>query len=70
MISDVWMNWALNSVIWADFGSVKKRFLTWIARWKITQSLEKKYLINWIVAEIDDTKMCSNIEKIRIRGSL
>lgn len=70
LISDVWMSWALYSVIWAEFESVKKRFLTWISRWKINQSLDKEYIVNWIVVDLDKKGMCSHIEKIKIKGSL
>lgn len=70
LISDVWMNWPLYSVIWAEFDSVRKRFLTWISRWKISQQLEKDYLINWVIVELKNDKMCNSIEKIKIKGSL
>lgn len=70
IISDVWMNWPLYSVIWADFKSVEKRFLTWINRWKIEQCLDKHYVVNSIFVELDDSGKCMNIEKIRIRGEL
>lgn len=70
ILSDVWMNWPLFSVIWADFKSVEKRFLTWIWRWKITQNLDKDYVVNWVIVEINEEKKCSHIEKIRIRGVL
>jgi len=69
-ISDLWMNWASKSVIWADFESVKKRFLTWINRWKINQSTDKNYLINWVFVEIWKEKKCEKIEKIRINWFL
>ena len=64
------MNWPLYSVIWADFESVKKRFLTWIWKWKITQSLDNNYVVSWALVEIWDDMKCENIEKIRIRGKL
>jgi metallophosphoesterase (TIGR00282 family) len=70
ILSDVWMNWPLFSVIWADFKSVEKRFLTWVGKWKITQNLDKDYVVNWVVVEIDKKGKCSMIEKIRIRGVL
>ena len=70
LLSDVWMNWPLYSVIWADFESVKKRFLTWIWKWKITQSLDNNYVVSWALVEIWDDMKCENIEKIRIRGKL
>ena len=70
IISDVWMNGALYSVIWADYRSVKNRFLTWIWKWKIEQCLDKNYVVNWVCIEIWDNIKCKNIEKIRIRGKL
>lgn len=70
ILSDVWMNWPLYSVIWADFESVKKRFLTWISKWKISQCLDENYVVNWAFIEIWDDMKCVNIEKIRIRGKL
>lgn len=69
LLSDVWMNWPLYSVIWAEYTSVKKRFLTWIG-WKIEQCLDKHYVVNWVCVEIWDDMKCINIEKIRIRWSL
>jgi len=69
-LSDVWMNWPLYSVIWADFESVEKRFLTWLNKWKIEQSLDKNYVVSWAIFEIWDNMKCENIEKIRIRGKL
>lgn len=70
IISDVWMNWPLYSVIWADFKSVEKRFLTWINKGKIEQCLDKNYVVNSVCVELDDFWKCTNIEKIRIRGKL
>ena len=69
IISDVWMNWPLYSIIWAEYESVEKRFLTWW-RWWIKQSLDKNYVVNWVVVEIWDEMKCENIEKIRIRWKL
>ena len=70
LISDVWMNWALYSVIWAEYKSVEKRFLTWVGRWKITQCLDPNYVVNWVVVEIWEDGKCIDIEKIRIRWKL
>ncbi len=64
LISDVGMTWALYSVIWADYKSLEKRFLTWISKGKIEQSLNKKYVVNWVFVEIEDFKT-KNIEKIK-----
>lgn len=69
LISDVWMSWPLNSVIWANYASVEKIFLTWINKWKKEQSLDKNYVVNGVFVEIEDKK-CKSIEKIRIRNSL
>ncbi len=70
LISDVWMNGPLYSVIWADYDSVKKRFLTWVWKWKIEQCLDKNYVVNWVCVELDDLGKCIWIEKIRIRWHL
>lgn len=68
-ISDLGMNGALYSVIWAEFWSVKKRFLTGIQKWKIEQSLNKQYVVSGIYIDTKQGK-CSFLEKIRIHGSL
>jgi calcineurin-like phosphoesterase len=70
LISDVWMNGPLYSVIWADFNSVKRRFLTGINKGKIEQQLDENYVVNGICVEIWDDKKVINLEKIRIRGKL
>jgi len=64
---DVWMTGSLYSVIWADYNSVSKRFLTWITKWKIEQNLWNDYVVNWVFIEVENKK-CVNIEKIRIRN--
>jgi len=69
IINDVWMVGPLYSVIWAKYNSVKDRFLTWINKWKIEQSLEKDYVVSWVFVEIEDWKT-KNIEKIRKIGKL
>lgn len=69
IIGDVWMVWPFPSVIWASFESLKKRFLTWVSKWKIEQSLVDTYVVNWVFVEIENKK-CINIEKIRIRNKL
>lgn len=66
IISDVGMTWPLYSVIWADFETVKGRFLYWINRWKIEQSLSKEYVVSWVFVEIWKKWKCEKIEKIRI----
>jgi len=69
LISDVWMTWPLYSVIWADYNSVINRFLSWILKWKIEQSLNKEYVLNAVFVDIDDkTRKCLDIEKIKIKG--
>lgn len=71
LITDVGMSWPLYSVIWADFESMKSRFLSWVLKWKIDQALWKEYVVSACVVDIDEkTKKCLNIEKIRIRGEL
>jgi calcineurin-like phosphoesterase len=69
ILSDVGMTWPFNSVIWADFKTVKNRFLTWLNTWKIEQSLDKKYILNAVVVDIENKKT-TNIEKIRIINHL
>jgi len=69
ILSDVGMSWPFPSVIWADFESLKKRFLTWVPKWKIEQSLNPNYVVNWVFVEIEENK-CIKIEKIRINSSL
>lgn len=71
LLTDIGMCWPLYSVIWADFNSVKKRYLTWIQSGKIEQSLWNDFVINWCVVDIDEnTKKCLNIEKIRFISKL
>lgn len=71
MISDVWMNGPFESVIGADYQSVKKRFLTGIGRWKIEQQLGWKYIINALLLEIDEnTCLAANVENISFTGKL
>lgn len=69
LINDVWMSWSLYSIIWADLKSVKQRFFTWINKWKIEQSLDDRYVVNWVFVDIENNK-CNLIEKIRIKGKL
>lgn len=65
MISDVWMNGPHGGVIWAEFESVKKRFLSWIQRGKIEQRITKDFQINALLIEIDDvSNKPYKIEKI------
>ena len=68
VLSDVWMVWPFPSVIWADFVSLKKRFVTGISKWKIEQSLSDRYVVSGACVEIEDG-VCKNIEKIRVRNS-
>lgn len=69
-ISDIWMIWSIDSVIWADFDSVKKRFLTWLIKWRIKQKLDNDYLLNAVCVDINDKWFCDTIEKIKIKGIL
>jgi len=68
-IWDLWMTGSLHSIIWADYNSVSKRFLTWITKGKIQQNLWNDYVVNWAFIEIK-AKKCINIEKIRIRNKI
>ncbi len=70
IISDVWMNGSLYSVIGADYNSVRKRFLTGVSKWLIAQSLDNQYVVSWVVFEIGEDGKAKNIEKIRIEGTL
>lgn len=70
IISDVWMVWSIYWVIWADYNSVEKMFLTWINKWKIEQSLDKNYIVNWVYLEIWEDLKSNKIEKIRITWAL
>ncbi len=65
ILSDVGMNGPAGSVIWATFESVKSRFITGIQKWKIEQKIWDKYIISGVYVEIDETKKCAKIEKIR-----
>lgn len=69
-ITDLGMNWAKNSIIWAEFESVKSIFLNWVRQKKMTQSLDKNYIVSWIFAEIWEDMLCKNIEKIRVEGEI
>lgn len=66
-INDVGMNWPLKSIIWADFISVKPRFLSWIAKWKIEQSLDENYVVSGVFVEIWKDRKTKHIEKINIK---
>jgi len=71
LISDVGMVWAQKSIIGSSYWSLRKRFLTWINKWKIEQSLDSNYVMNWVLVEIDDnTSKCLNIEKIKRKWKL
>lgn len=71
MLTDVGMNWPFNSVIWADFNSVKKRFLSGVSRWKIEQKLTGPYLTNALYAEMDEeTGLCTHVENISYSADL
>lgn len=65
LISDVWMIWPKRSIIGSSYWSLKKRFLTWINKWKIEQSLDHNFIMNWVLVEIDEkTGKCIEIQKI------
>jgi len=66
ILTDIWMCWPIYSVIWADFNSLKMRFITWIHAWKVQQSLDNNYVISGMVVDIDEnTKKTIKIEKFR-----
>lgn len=71
VITDVWMNGPFESVIWATFESVEKRFLSWISKWKIEQQLKWKYIINALVMDLnEETGKCDHIENISFTWKL
>lgn len=71
LLTDVGMSGPLYSIIGADFDSMKKRFLTWMAKGKIAQCLDKHYVVSGVCVEIDEnTWHTIHLEKIRVRGSL
>lgn len=71
MITDVWMTGPRFSVIGADYKSVEKRFQTGIIKWRIEQSLDKNYILNALIADIDEkTWKCIFIDKISIKDKL
>lgn len=69
-LSDVWMNWPLYSVIWAEFGSVKSVFLNWYRDRAQEQCLDTNYIVSWVYVEINDDWKCEKIEKIKITWKL
>ena len=70
-ISDVWMCWPKNSVIWASLDSVKWRFMTWLTKGKIVQSLEKDYVIQGLFVEThENDRTTLHIEKIKLVWTL
>jgi calcineurin-like phosphoesterase len=71
MMTDIGMNWPFESVIWADFQSVRNRFITGLQRWKIEQKLSGKYIINALLVEINiQTWMSETIENISFTWTL
>lgn len=71
IIADIGMNWPFESIIWADFNSVKKRFLTWISRWKIEQQLQGKYIINALSVTLNTKSgLCEDIKNISFTWEL
>lgn len=70
ILSDVGMNGSINGVIGADYGSVKKRFITGISKWLISQNLDPNYVVSGVVFEIDESGKCNWVEKIRINSKL
>lgn len=71
LLTDVWMSGPLYSIIWADFEAMKSRFLWWMLKGKIDQSLDPHYVVSACLVEIDEkTKKCLNIEKMRLTWKL
>lgn len=67
-ITDVWMCWPKKSIIWADIDCLKWRFFTGVYG-KISQSLDKEFIVQGIFADIQDKKTIY-IEKIQIKWTL
>lgn len=70
ILSDVGMNGAIHWVIGADYDSVRKRFVTGISKWLISQNLDPNYVVSWVVFDIDENGKCRSVEKIRINSKL
>jgi len=71
IITDIWMNGPYDSVIGATFESVEKRFLSGISKGKIVQQLKWKYIINAIIADIDEvTGECKTVKNISFTWQL
>lgn len=65
LIADIGMNGPKLWIIGADFGSVKKRFLTGMQRGKIEQQLSGEVQISWLCIDCDDESgICRSIEAI------
>ncbi len=70
-ITDLGMSGPYNSVIWATLESVTPRFLTWLQKWKIEQSLDPESIVSGVFFEIEDTSgKCVEVEKISIRSGI
>lgn len=67
LISDVWFVGPRNSVIWMDYSSLEKGFLTGLLKGKKEQKVWWDYVVNWVVVEIEN-KRCISVEKIRIEN--
>lgn len=71
VLTDVGMSGPYYWVIWADFESLKSRYLSGVIKGKIEQSLDPFYVVNGCIVEIDEaSKKCVNIEKIKITWKL
>jgi len=71
LLTDIGMNWPFESVIGAEFESVKKRFMTWLQRWKIEQKLNWKYIINALLVDVNEkTWKAEEIENISFTWKL
>jgi len=70
MLNDVGMTGPMWSAIGQDFWEAQNRFLWWVG-YKLTQSLNRDYVVSGCCVEIDPTtRKCTHIEKIRLRGTL
>lgn len=69
-LSDVWMNWPLYSVIWAEYKTVESVFLNWYRNMAQEQCLDPNYQVCWVYVEINENWKCEKIEKINIKWKL
>lgn len=66
-LTDVGCSWPRFSLIGTEYESFKKKLFWWVGSMKNTQSLNKDYIVNGCVVDIDEkSKKCIQIEKIKI----